>query len=211
MHIPDGFLSIPVSAASAAASFGGLAIAIRKVQKKLQDRLIPLMGVLAAFIFAAQMFNFPVAGGTSGHLLGGVLTAIVVGPWAATIVLTCVLIVQCLLFQDGGLIALGANILNMAIIGTWGGWVVMTVINSLPFVRGGWGWGRSAAIFLGSWFSVVAASCAAALELGFSGTAQLATVFVAMASVHAIIGVGEGIITLLVVSFLKRVKPELIS
>jgi len=207
MHIPDGFLSIPVSAASAAASFGGLAIAIRKVQKKLQDRLIPLMGVLAAFIFAAQMFNFPVAGGTSGHLLGGVLTAIVVGPWAATIVLTCVLIVQCLLFQDGGLIALGANILNMAIIGTWGGWLLYAALKRLLPQR----IGMPAAVFLGAWFSVVIAASAAALELGFSGTAQLATVFIAMASVHAIIGVGEGIITLLVVSFLKRVKPELIS
>ena len=211
MHIPDGFLNIPVSACAAAVSLGGLALAIRNVQKKLQDRLIPLMGVLAAFIFAAQMFNFPVAGGTSGHLLGGVLAAIVVGPWAATVVLTCVLIVQCLLFQDGGLIALGANILNMAIIGTWGGWTVMTIINSLPFVRGGLGWGRSVAIFLGAWFSVVVASIAAALELAISGTAPLTVTFVAMAGIHAIIGVGEGIITLLIVSFLKRVKPELLS
>ncbi len=207
MHIPDGFLSIPVSAASAAVSFGALALAVKKVQKKLQERLVPLMGVLAAFIFAAQMFNFPVAGGTSGHLLGGVLTAVIVGPWAAMIVLTCVLIVQCLLFQDGGLLALGANILNMAVIGTWCGWFFYAAVKkALPQKIGG-----AAGIFIGAWFSVVIAASAAALELGLSGTAPLKAALIAMVSVHAVIGVGEGIITLFVFSFLKRVKPELIS
>ena len=201
MHIPDGFLSIPVSAGSALLSFGGLALAIHKVQKKFQERLVPLMGVLAAFIFAAQMFNFPVAGGTSGHLLGGVLTAVIVGPWAASVVLTCVLIVQCLLFQDGGLIALGANILNMSVIGTWCGWAVYSLLRRLS---------PAVAIFLGAWFSVVVSASACALEIGLSGTAQLFTVFYTMAGIHAIIGAGEGVITLLVISFLKRVKPEMI-
>ncbi len=202
MHIPDGFLNIPVSAGAAALSIGAVSLAVKKVQKTIEDRLVPLMGVLAAFIFAAQMFNFPVAGGTSGHLLGGMLAVVVVGPWAAMIVLTCVLIVQCLLFQDGGLLALGANVLNMAVIGVLCGWVAKKATNFLS---------RTAAIFIGSWISVVAAAAAAAAEMAISDTAPFATVLVAMVSVHAIIGTGEGVITILVVSFLKRVKPEIVE
>jgi len=206
MHIPDGFLSLPVSAASGALSLGGLSLAVSRVQKKFQDRTIPLMGVMAAFIFAAQMFNFPIAGGTSGHLLGGVLAAVVVGPFAATVVLTCVLIVQCLLFQDGGLLALGANILNMGIIGTWTGWALFVVVKKiLPKSLG-----MKTGVFVGAWLSVVIAAAAAAIQLGLSGTASMSVVLVAMISVHAIIGIAEGTITVLIISFLEKVKPELI-
>lgn len=207
MHIPDGFLSVSVCAASGAISVGSLALALRFVKKKHQDRTIPLMGVLAAFIFAAQMFNFPIAGGTSGHLLGGVLAAVVLGPAAASIIMTCVLIVQCLIFQDGGLISLGANILNMAIVGTWAGWFLYAMAKKI--LPKEWGW--SLAVFIGAWFSVVIASVLAAFELAFSETAPLKTVLLAMTGVHSLIGIGEGIITLLALSFLRKVKPELIS
>jgi cobalt/nickel transport system permease protein len=207
MHIPDGFLSLPVSAASGAISIGGLSLAIRHVQKRFQDRTVPLMGVMAAFIFAAQMFNFPIAGGTSGHLLGGVLAAVIVGPFAASVVLTCVLIVQCLLFQDGGLLTLGANVLNMAIIGTWAGWAVFAAIKKIiPRSLG-----MRIGVFLGAWLSVVTASAMAAIELGLSGTATMSVVLMAMVSVHAVIGIAEGVITVLIISFLERVKPELIQ
>lgn len=206
MHIPDGFLNIPVSAGAAALSVGGLTFSLRRLKRRLAERLVPTMGVLAAFIFAAQMFNFPVAGGTSGHLLGGVLAAIMVGPAAASVVLTVVLIIQCLLFQDGGLVALGANILNIALLGTWIGWGIYAALSRL----GGRFW-RCAGIFAGSWFSVVAAATACAAELAISDTISIRIALPAMVGVHAIIGIGEGIITLLIVSFVQRVKPELVS
>ena len=207
MHIPDGFLSIPVTGSAIAATVVGVGGAIRSLRKRLADRLIPLMGVLAAFIFAAQMFNFPVASGTSGHLLGGVLAAVVVGPAAATVILTVVLIVQCLFFADGGLLALGANILNMALVGTWAGWGIYWVVRK---VRGTPSSDRIA-IFLGAWSSVVIASGACALELALSGTAPATIVIPAMLGIHAIIGIGEGIITALVVSFLAQVQPQLLA
>lgn len=207
MHIPDGFLNVSVSAASGALSLGSLAVALRLIRKRFEDRTIPIMGVMAAFIFAAQMFNFPIAGGTSGHLLGGVLAAVVLGPFAASIIMACVLIVQCFLFQDGGLIALGANILNMAIVGTWSGWFIYATLKKL--LPGSWGW--SSAVFVGAWFSVVIASALAALELATSGTIPLERVFLAMVGIHALIGLAEAMITLMVLSFLKKVKPELIA
>ncbi len=207
MHIPDGFLNLPVSGGCALLSAGGLALAIARLKKRFADRLIPVMGVLAAFIFAAQMFNFPVAGGTSGHLMGGVLAAVVVGPMAATLILTVVLIVQCLVFQDGGLIVLGANVFNMAILGTWVGWAIFASIARL---------GRSTAwrhvgVFFGAWISVVVAATACAGELALSGTVPLRVALPAMAGVHAVIGIGEGIITWLVVAFIGKVKPEMLT
>lgn len=206
MHIPDGFLSLPVSAGSGALSIGGLALALKRLKQKVGDRLIPIMGVMAAFIFAAQMFNLPVAGGTSGHLLGGALAAIVLGPMAGMVVLTVVLIVQCLLFQDGGLIALGANVFNMAVVGVWGAWAVFESVKRMV-PKGS----LVIATFVAAWISVVLAASMCAFELCLSGTVPFPTALIAMVSVHAIIGVGEGIVTVLVVSFLKRVKPELIS
>jgi cobalt/nickel transport system permease protein len=168
--------------------------------------MVPLMGVMCAFIFAAQMLNFPVLGGTSGHLLGGVLAAVLLGPSAAAVVLASVLLVQCLIFQDGGLMALGANILNMAIMGTFGGYAVFWMIYRLrPTARG-----FRAAVAAAAWFSVMLASAACALELALSGTAQLATVLTAMAGVHAFIGIGEALITMLVVEFVVRARPDLV-
>lgn len=205
MHIPDGFLSLPVTGATGVLSVGGLALALKRLRSAISDKLIPFMGVMAAFIFAAQMFNFPIAGGTSGHLLGGALAAIVLGPMAATIVLAVVLIVQCFLFQDGGLLALGANVFNMAIVGVWSGWFVYISVRKifakLNFTVG---------VFVAAWISVVLSATMCAIELSLSGTAPITSVLPIMVSVHAVIGIGEGIITVLVVSFLKKVRPEMI-
>ena len=136
MHIPDGFLSTGVSVAAWVGSAGGLSYAVRRVDETFGERQVPFMGVTAAFIFAAQMMNFPVAGGTSGHLLGGALAAILLGPWAGMIVLTSVLAVQALLFQDGGLLALGANILNMSVIGTPIAWLTYAALRGMLYSIG---------------------------------------------------------------------------
>src|SRR5437763_9509310 len=124
MHIPDGFLDAKTALCAAAVSSLGVGVALRRARLHLPPRRVPLMGLAAAFVFAAQMLNFPVAGGTSGHLVGGVLTAVLLGPSAAVLVMTCVLIVQCLMFADGGLMALGANVFNMAIVSVCGGYAV---------------------------------------------------------------------------------------
>jgi cobalt/nickel transport system permease protein len=169
---------------------------------------VPLIGVTAAFIFAAQMINFPVAGGTSGHLLGGALAAILLGPWAGMLVLTSVLTVQALLFQDGGLLALGANILNMAVIGVLVGWAVYRGLGRV--LRKG----RSETAissFAAAWTSVVVAALVAAVELAISGVFRADVALTAMGSVHALIGLGEGLITAAVLSFLGVTRPDLLE
>lgn len=168
--------------------------------------MIPLLGVMSAFIFAAQMLNFPVIGGTSGHLLGGVLAAVLLGPYAAVIALTCVLIVQCLIFQDGGLSALGANILNMALAGTIPGYLIYKAIKKILGEKRG----MMAGVAIAAWFSVVIASGLCALELAISKTSPLKIVLPAMGGIHALIGIGEAIITCIVISFILKVRPDLI-
>ena len=206
MHIPDGFLEAGTWAPAWLLSIGGIRYSLKKTAPVLQDRMVPLMGVMSAFIFAAQMVNFPVMGGTSGHLLGGVLAAVLLGPYAGAIVLTCVLIVQCLIFQDGGLTTLGANILNMALAGTMGGYLVYRTVSGVS--------GRGKAILTGtaiaSWFSVMLASGFCAIELALSGTSPLAVVLPAMLGIHAFIGVGEAAITTLIIGFILKVRPDLL-
>jgi cobalt/nickel transport system permease protein len=206
MHIPDGFLTPNVWAPAWLISIGGLGYCVKKTTLILKDRMVPLMGVVAAFIFAAQMLNFPVMGGTSGHLLGGVLASILLGPFAGALALACVLIVQCLIFQDGGLTALGANIFNMSLIGAMLGYWIYLLINKS--VKGNKGILAGAAV--ASWVSVVIASCACAIELGLSGTSPLSVALPAMLFVHAFIGIGEAIITCLVIGFVLKVRPDLI-
>lgn len=208
MHIPDGFLNTATAVGAWAVSAGGVTYAVRRVSKELQERQVPLIGVTAAFIFAAQMINFPVAGGTSGHLLGGALAAILLGPWAGMLVLTSVLTVQALLFQDGGLLALGANILNMAVIGVLVGWVVYRGLGRV--LRKG----RSETAissFAAAWTSVVVAALVAAIELAISGVFRADVALTAMGSVHALIGLGEGLITAAVLSFLGVTRPDLLE
>jgi cobalt/nickel transport system permease protein len=205
MHIPDGFLSTGTWISTWALSAGGLWVCIRQTSKTLKDKVVPLMGVMSAFVFAAQMLNFPVAGGTSGHFLGGVLAAVLLGPTAGAIVIAVVLMVQCLIFQDGGLTALGANIFNMSFVGTIGGYFIYKFLNVL--------FGKKQAIIavaIAAWFSVILASSACSLQLVISGTSPFRIVFPAMVGVHALIGIGEAIITCLVFSFVLKVRPDLV-
>ncbi|NQT46957.1 MAG: energy-coupling factor ABC transporter permease [Candidatus Omnitrophica bacterium] len=206
MHIPDGFLSPGVWSGLWVVSIAILGFCLRKVKAVLQDKMIPLMGVAAAFIFAVQMLNFPVAGATSGHLLGGVLAAILLGPYGGAIVIAIVLIIQCLIFQDGGLTALGANIFNMSFIGAMGGYLVYHTIRRA--VKGDRG------ILVGAsfaaWFSVVATSSICAVELALSGTSPLKIALPAMAGIHVLIGIGETIITVFVIGTVLKMRPDLI-
>ena len=207
MHIPVGFLDAKTIAATTALSAVGLGVALRQVNTAARSRRIPLIGLTAAFVFAAQMLNFPVAGGTSGHLMGAVLAAVMLGPAAAVVVMTSVLIVQCLLFADGGLLALGANVFNMAIVGTLGGYTVYQAVRRL--VRGGHGTLMAAAF--ASWCSTLLAATCCAGELAWSGTVGWAAGFPAMANVHMIIGIGEGLITALVLAAIAGTRPDLLQ
>jgi len=206
MHIPDGFLSANTWVPAWIISAGGMGVCLKRVSLLLKDKMIPLMGVMAAFIFAAQMLNFPVMGGTSGHLLGGVLAAVLLGPYAGAIVIAMVLAVQCLIFQDGGLTALGANILNMSFIGTMGGYVIYVIVRGVIRNKRG----VIIAAGIAAWFSVILASGACAIELAISGTSPLKVALPAMAGVHSIIGIGEALITCLVLSFVLKVRPDLV-
>jgi cobalt/nickel transport system permease protein len=208
MHIPDGFVNTGTSVVTWVASAGGLSYAVRRVNQELGERQVPLMGVSAAFIFAAQMLNFTVAGGTSGHLLGGALVSILLGPWAGMLVMTSVLAVQALLFQDGGLLALGPNVFNMAIVGVLVGWLTYEGLRRL---FGNRAWGQMAAGFAAGWLSVFVASIVAAVELALSGTSPLGVVLPAMGAVHALIGIGEGLITVAVLVFLRAARPDLLD
>ncbi len=208
MHIPDGFVNLPTAAVTYAASAGGLAYAVRRTNKELGEKQVPLMGVMGAFIFAAQMLNFPVAGGTSGHLLGGALAGILLGPWAGSLIITAVLVVQALIFQDGGLVALGANVFNMAFVGVFVGYYTYKWLSALI---GRETTGTFIGAFAGAWLSVVVASTFAALELAVSGVSPLGVALPAMAGVHALIGIGEGFITVGVLAFLAATRRDLLQ
>jgi len=205
MHIPDGFLSIVISILCWAITAGILAIAVSRTNKSLGERQAPLMGVMAAFIFAAQMINFPVAGGTSGHLLGGALAAITLGPWAGMLVMTAVIAVQGLLLQDGGLLAMGANILNMGL---------MTSVVGYGLYRSALGKSQSTKLTMAgvaAWLSVMTGALTTSLQLWLSGTARLDVVVPAMLGVHAVIGFGEALITVAALTFIFRTRPDLLG
>jgi cobalt/nickel transport system permease protein len=207
MHIPDGFLSTDVALVCAVPAVAAVAMGLHQANRTLDERRVPLLGVTAAFVFAAQMLNFPVAGGTSGHFLGAALAAILLGPWLAAVVLSVVLVVQAFVFADGGITALGANVLNMGVIGALvvGGLMVAARL-VLPKKR---------AVFLaiagvGAWLAVVAGSVACSLELAISGTVPLGTVLPAMLGVHTLIGVGEAVITVAAVSAVLTTRPDVV-
>ncbi len=208
MHIPDGFLNTATVVATGVVSVGGVANAVRIANKKLGEKHIPMMGILAAFIFAAQMLNFPVAGGTSGHVIGAALVAILLGPWAAVIIMSVVLFAQCLIFQDGGLLALGANIFNMGIVAGFGAYYIYRIMGSL---LGDSSRSKLVAGFIAAWASVLLASIACAIELAISGTSPLLVVLPAMAGVHALIGIGEGLVTVAVVSVVLSTRADLLK
>lgn len=205
MHIPDGFLSISISIICWIITIALLAIAVRRTQHELGERQVPLMGVMAAFIFAAQMINFPVAGGTSGHLLGGALAAIMLGPWPAMLVMASVIGVQGLLFQDGGLLVMGANMLNMGLLTVMVGYGLFRgVIGRAPRTQ-------LAVAGVAAWLSVMTGALATSLQLWLSGTARLDIVVPAMLGIHALIGVGEALITVAALAFVMRTRPDLLS
>jgi cobalt/nickel transport system permease protein len=206
LHIPDGFLSAPVAILGWVVTAGVIAVAARRAERTLSDRAVPLMGVMAAFIFAAQMMNFPVAGGTSGHLLGGALAAALLGPWAAIIVMTAVVGLQGLLFQDGGLLVMGVNIFNMGIVTV----SLATLLFRVTRPLAGRGAGALVVAFITAWLTVEASAVLAAIELAASGTSPLAVALPAMAGVHALIGIGEGLITAAALAFIRTTSPNLL-
>jgi cobalt/nickel transport system permease protein len=205
MHIPDGFLTTEVALACAVPAAVAVAIGLRRANVDLDERRVPLLGVTAAFVFAAQMLNFPIAGGTSGHFMGAALAAVLLGPWLACLVLAVVLGVQAFVFADGGITALGANVLNMGVLGA--------------LVAGGLiGVARTAAprailalAGFGAWLAVMAGAAATATELALSGTVPLATVLPAMLGTHLLIGVGEAVITVAAVSAVLSTRPDLVG
>jgi cobalt/nickel transport system permease protein len=208
MHIPDGFLSAPVYAAGCAVSGAVCALAVARANRNLGEREVPLLGMTAAFVFAVQMLNFPVAGGTSGHFLGSTFAAVLLGPLNACLVMAVVLLIQCLGFGDGGLTALGANLFNMGIVGAIGGWLLFRALRAiLPRSR----WGFLASAGAASWAAVVIASAICAGELAASGTYPLRVALPAMAGVHALIGIGEAVITVAALSSVLAVRPDLIA
>ncbi|GIL12812.1 MAG: cobalamin biosynthesis protein CbiM [Chloroflexota bacterium] len=208
LHIPDGFLSVPVAAAGWLMMLALVGVALRQTRDQLGERQIPLMGILAAFVFAAQMINFPVAGGTSGHLIGGALVAVLLGPWAAVLVMTSVVGVQALLFQDGGLLALGFNVVNMGIISAFVGYATYAFARRM---MGETFAATAVGAAAGAWLGVEAAAIATALQLAISGTSPLDVALPAMAGVHALVGIGEALITVGALAFIRQTRPDLLG
>jgi cobalt/nickel transport system permease protein len=204
MHLPDGIVTSPaVLAGGAAVAAAGLTIAYHRCRRELEERTVAVAGVMAAFLFAAQMVNFPIGFGVSGHLLGGALAAIVLGPWLGALVVALVLIPQCLLFADGGLLSLGLNITAMALVGTFAGGALASALGRvLP---------RPVAWFLAGWGSVVLASMTIGLAVVLGSDVAGGLFLKTLIGVHLLIGVGEGLITAGVLSALARLRPDLVG
>ncbi|MDA3863806.1 MAG: energy-coupling factor ABC transporter permease [Deltaproteobacteria bacterium] len=208
MHIPDGFISPAVNIGSAFLSFSLLGYGLRKLSLKLEEKTIPLFGVIAAFLFSAQMLNFPVAAGTSGHFLGAFFAGVVLGPFNGFLVISLVLAIQCLGFGDGGISVLGTNMVNM---GFFAGIVPLFLFNlSLNYFKAGKKSFLVMAAFF-AWFSVVFSSLMVAVELWISGVIPLKIGVVAMGSSHLLIGAGEAVITFFALSGLFNVRPDLVK
>jgi cobalamin biosynthesis protein CbiM len=209
MHIPDGFIDPQTSAIFAGISAVGVAAALKGARTQLDEKTAPLAGLTAVFIFAVQMLNFPVAAGTSGHLLGAVLAAVLVGPWAATLALTIVLLMQAFLFADGGLTALGLSVFNMSILAVWVGYGIFLLVRKvLPKNKAS----ITAAAFVGALLSVPVAATGFTLQyaMGATATFSTSTVFGAMVGTHLLIGIGEAIITGLTVSAVLASRSDLV-
>jgi len=207
MHIPDGFLDAKTAVAAGALAVAGLGVALRRVRRVLPARRVPLIGLAAAVVFAAQLLNFPVAGGTSGHLIGAVVAAVLLGASASVVVMSAVLILQCFLFADGGLTALGANLFNMALVAPLVGYGVYRLVRR---VAGSGLRGTLLAAGFAAWCSTVAAAIACAGELAVSGTVAWRVALPAMAGAHMVLGLGEALVTALIVAAVARSRPELL-
>ncbi|HQE19494.1 MAG TPA: energy-coupling factor ABC transporter permease [Aggregatilineales bacterium] len=207
MHAPDGFFSVWLSIVGWVIAAALIALALRNTRDQLGERQVPLMGIMAAAIFAGQMLNFTIPGGTSGHLIGGALAAIVLGPWAGLLVMTAVVAVQALLFQDGGLLVMGLNIINMGVITAFVGYFVYRLVRKIVPGRAGLLVGAAA----GAWLSLVVTAAFAAVELALSGTSPLRFALPAMVGVHALIGVGEALLTVFALGFILAARPDLVT
>jgi cobalt/nickel transport system permease protein len=205
LHVPDGFLSLGLAVLCWLVALIAVGLAVRNGRSTFDDRLTPVAGIMAAFIFAGQMINFPVAGGTSGHMIGATLAAIILGPWLGILVMTAVIALQALLFQDGGLVAMGANILIMGVV------PVMVSYGLYKPVANRSRNMKLAPAGLAAWLSVMAAALLTSLLLGFSGTSSFRIVVPTMLGVHAIIGLGEALITVAALAFIMQVRPDLLN
>jgi cobalt/nickel transport system permease protein len=209
MHIPDGFIDFRTSAGAGVVAAGAIGVCVKQAGKAIDDKEVPLAGLAAAFVFSVQMVNFPVASGTSGHLLGGALAAVLVGPWLGPLCVAVVLVVQGLLFADGGLSALGLNVVNMAAISAWGGYLLfLTLRMILPRARSS----IVAASGIAAGLSVPLAALGFTLQYAIGGNdaTSVSTVAAAMVGTHLLIGIGEGIITAMTVSAVMAVRPDLV-
>lgn len=207
MHIPDGFLSLPVAAAAYGVSAAVGAATIVQAKRHFADRFVPLAGISAAFIFAAQMINFPIGGGTSGHFLGAMLACLLLGPSVGFWIMTLVLAMQCLLFADGGITALGANVLNMGVIGGIIPYALFVlVVKVLPKTKSSF----LGATFAISWLAVVLAAFVCSIELGVSGTIPFMVVIPVMTGFHVLIGLGDAVVTTAVLSYMLNARPDLV-
>ncbi|MEJ7770267.1 MAG: energy-coupling factor ABC transporter permease [Geodermatophilaceae bacterium] len=209
MHVPDGFLTAPVSVVTGVVAAGGVAYAIRGARSELDERTAPMAGLVAAFIFATQMINFPVGAGTSGHLMGGVLAAVLVGPYTGALCVTVVLIVQALLFADGGLTALGTNVVLISLVTTFGGWALFRgLVLVLPKSRTG----LLTSVGIAAFFSVPLAALAfvGLYVVGGAVDIDLGALFATMLGVHVLIGIGEALITVAVISAVLSARPDLV-
>ncbi len=209
MHVPDGFLDAPTSLVTAGVAATAIAIALRGARRELDDRIAPLAGIIATFVFAGQMINFPVAGGTSGHLMGGALAAVLVGPYTGVLCLTVVLVVQALLFADGGITAIGTNVVLMGIVTTVVGYAVfrlaqMVLPKKMAMVAPAAAIGGLASVAASATTFVVLYSLGGVVPIPFD------TLLTAMLGVHALIGIGEALITFMVVASIISVRPDLV-
>lgn len=207
MHAPDGFFAVELAIIGWLITVVAIALAIRNTRTQLKDRQIPLMGITAAAIFAGQMLNFTIPGGTSGHLLGGALASIILGPWAGVLVMTAVIAVQGFVFQDGGLLVMGLNIINMGIVTSFVGYFAYRLITRVVRNKTG----MLVGAFAGAWLSLPVTATFAAVELALSGTSPLGVALPAMVGVHVLIGVGEGLLTVFALAFIMAARPDLIT
>ncbi len=209
MHIPDGFIDLPIIITLSVVSAGTIFYASKKTDKYIGEKRIPLMGIMAAFIFAVQMLNIPIPGGTSGHITGALLVAILLGPFTGFLVMSTVLILQCLIFQEGGLTALGVNIFNMGFIGALGGYLIYRTLKKI--FRSAKGKISPPAVFIAALLSTVLAALACSIELSISGIFPFEASAISMTLAHSIIGSIEGVVTVIVLGFLKKVRPDLME
>jgi cobalt/nickel transport system permease protein len=209
VHIPEGFINLPTSLGAAAVAGGSVWASLRAASADLKDRLVPFAGLTAAFVFALQMLNFPVAAGTTGHLIGGALAAILLGPWLGIVAVTVVVVIQALLFADGGLVAMGLNVVNMAVITALSGWLVFRGISRILPRRSG----VLVASMVAAWVSVIVSSVGFSIQYAIGGVGGVdpGLVFSSMVGVHALIGIGEGLITAAAVGAVLAARPDLVT